>query len=752
MQLYEAARESVDSLDENQDLVNLLVEELEDCREYIDVVVGPERERALNYYLRRKRGDERKGRSTVQSADVFKVVEGLSTSISDMFLSKDKAVEFCARRQAGVQEAEQRTALVNYVFYTQNNGFLNIHEAIKDGLLSKTGFLTWRWEKDETVTEADYKNQTQESLQSIVSDDPGSEILSVEPAGVEMQDGGDGQQLPVELFNARVRSTQSQGRVVVECLDPADVLVSPRAKSCDLQKAPTVAIRWYASRDELMSQGYDEELVSGLSFSRSRYREGDSGIRRTMEDESSSPNAEEVLIYRIFRRIDLDGDGVPELRCIYFAEQDKVILKNEIVDEVPVSAWTPTVLPHEFVGRCPADEAVESQDVSTVLRRQTLDNLYWANNPMLVVDTKAPGVSVEDFTNPSMGRALRAPKDAVSPIVMPFVAQHSFPMLEFIEADTENKTGWTRYAQGMDGDTLNQTARGISIITNMSQLRAKSMARLFGEMCLAPCMRGIARLLSQHAERPLSMRLSGQFVEVDPREWKDEFDMQVNVGVGMMDKEQIERTISMTLQNQATAINMGGLDKIVTLKNIYSAHEALLQNAGIKDVAKFWTDPANVPKTEPQPDPEQLKAQHEQQIAQVKAQVDMQIAQLKAQADAEVAIQKAQIEAQTKLQIEQMKQQTSLAQSQMAADAASKPATAISFNAAEVVGPMAEAMIQSQANSNEAISAAMQMLSAAIQQMNQNNVQIARILSADKEIVRDSNGRAVRARTILEEV
>ena len=47
------------------------------------------------------------------------------------------------RTEAEVDQAEQATDYVNYVFWNDNPGFLNLYGAIKDALTVKTGFLKW---------------------------------------------------------------------------------------------------------------------------------------------------------------------------------------------------------------------------------------------------------------------------------------------------------------------------------------------------------------------------------------------------------------------------------------------------------------------------------------------------------------------------------------------------------------------------------------------------------------------------------
>ena len=706
------------------ELLTLLQDELTDAENYTDALIGPERAKALDYYLGRPMGDEREGRSKVISSEVYKVVEGLSTAIANIFATAKDAVEFVPRQADDVPKAEQRTAAVNYVFNSQNNGFLALVESVKDGVLSKAGFLSWRWEVERRVTQERYQNQTPESLQLLLQDNE-SVQLAGEPQITGMTPDGQ------PMLSVTVKVIKSKGRVVVESVPPEEVLVSSRARSPDLSKAPSVHWRSYKTRGELLKAGYDEATVDELSYGG---RGSDTPVARIIDDGQFSETDEAEIITSWIEH-DTDGDGIVELRRVVWC--GTVVLENEITDAINLSAWTPNIQPHEFFGRCAADDAVEAQEVMTAIKRQTLDNLYFANNPMWRIDASDSRVHVEDFYNIEIGRPVRAPQGSADVVALPFVAQHSFPMLEFEQADTENKTGFTRYAQGLDAQSLNQTARGISIITNMSQQRVQLMARIYGEMCLKPAMRGIAKLLSQHGEEALAFRLDGKFVTVDPREWTEEFDMAVNVGLGVTDKDQQLMHLQTIAGAQAQAAASGLLGKLVTPKNLYNVQAKIAENAGFKDASFAWTNPDDIPEqppAPPQPSDAQIKAEADMQTTQMQIQADGQktqaqieadaqktqaqieadigIARVKAEIDAQAMIAKAQIDAQAKVQIAEI-----TARQQANAEGAAQEASGNLQNMA--VGQ------------SQVLSDAMSILAASIERLN-----------APKRIVRDESGRA----------
>jgi hypothetical protein len=619
---------------DDAELLRLLDDDYADAQHYTDEVIGPERAKALDYYLRRPMGDERPGRSKVISPEVYKVVEGISTAIADIYVSTDKAIEFTPKKRESIEQAKQQNTLVNYVFYVQNGGFLNLVEAIKDGVWLKAGFLTWRWEKTRRMTQERYQRMSPEGLYILAMDMPEAQIVSQ----TQNEDG---------TLDITLNIIKEKGQAVVESVPPEEIMVCGRARSQDIQKAPVVIWRCDKTKDELIKCGYDAEIVEGLQFFRTF---SDNQVQRRSDDAMSDIMGT-VELRTHWREMDFDGDGIVELRRIVRAGD--VILENEIVDEINLSAWTPNVQPHEFMGRCPADDACDAQESLSTLKRQVFDNVYMANNPMIRVDDSDSRVNIEDFYNPEIGRPVRAPAGAAEVFAIPFVAQHTLPLIELEQANEENTTGFTRYAQGLDAQSLNQTARGIGIITNMSQQRIKMMARIFGEMCLKPCLRGIAKLLSQHATEAFTVQVTGgDFVEVDPREWADEYDLSVNVGLGVVDKDQQAQHLMAISQNQAAAVQAGGLGKVLTMKNLYNVQSKMAELAGIKDPAFAWTDPDTLQQQQPQgPTPQQMQMQAEQQ----KAEQQMQLEKYKADMQGEIERYKAQLKAETDLHIAEIK-------------------------------------------------------------------------------------------------
>ena len=108
--------------------------------DYIDDDVAEQRVKAMNYYRGRPFGNEEEGRSKVVMTEVRDTVQAVLPSLLRVFTQGENAVEFMPRSEAKVQQAEQATDYVNFVFFNDNPGFRILWDAFKDALILKTGY------------------------------------------------------------------------------------------------------------------------------------------------------------------------------------------------------------------------------------------------------------------------------------------------------------------------------------------------------------------------------------------------------------------------------------------------------------------------------------------------------------------------------------------------------------------------------------------------------------------------------------
>jgi len=165
----------------------------------------------------------------------------------------------------------------------------------------------------------------------------------------------------------------------------------------------------------------------------------------------------------------------------------------------------------------------------------------------------------------------------------------AYPLLEFLDAKQETRTGITRYDQGLDANTLNKTATGINTITGYAQQRQELIARNAAEMLVAGIFRSILELVCKHQQEPRIVRLRNKWVPMDPREWNDQMDVTVTVGLGTGNKDQQLGHLTMILQIQQQAMQqLGPGNPLVGLREIYNTLTKICENAGLKTAAPYF--------------------------------------------------------------------------------------------------------------------------------------------------------------------
>lgn len=717
-------------MDEEQ-LLHLLQTKEDDSSSYVHGQLGAERQQAVNEYYRKPYGNEEEGWSQIVTSDVQDAVEWILPSLLKIFTSTDKAVSFDPTTAKDVDGAEQATDACNYVFYKQNNGFLTLYTAFKDALMVRNCAVMWRKETQETVSSYPFQGATAEMLAVMTQD--GSEVVDANPS---LMDDGMGNM--IEVFDGRIKKVENKTVCKIETFPVDNLLVDREWTSPILQECPYVARIIEVTLSDLKQMGFDV-LPSELAGSDAResqliYQNGRVG--NVEMDDDSSPEDESMTEGHLrieFVRVDYDGDGIAELRCIYRL-QDK-ILSNEEVSHVQIATASPILNPHRWDGYGMADAVSDLQRLHTELLRQSLNSLYLANNGRKKVLTDSnwtPMANIDDLLDSRPGGIIRQRDvNAVMDDVTPFVGAQTMPMLEYVAGMRENRTGVTRYNQGIDANSLNQTATGVTAIMTASQQRIELIARVFAETLVKPIFQGILKLLTDGGMEKIAFRLNDKFVEYDPNTWRDWYDMTINVGLGTGNRQEQAAHLMQIAQNQAMAAQ-AGLSNMVGPKQLYNTQAKLVELAGFKNIGEFWLDPEENPQP-PQPeklDPlvqvEQMKQQSDIQKFQAQMQLEERKTQLEQQQQQhlnEVEAQRQTLIAQQEAQLEVLKYQHEQRIKEMELtqkDALERWKAQLQAETSIIVAGMS-ANKSAADDQNEVMAIAMQGMAAALDRINQSN-------------------------------
>lgn len=641
-------------MDETE-LLEILRDKERAASHYIHGQLGSEREASMREYYRQPYGNEEDGWSQIVASDVSDSVEWILPALLKTFTATDKAVSFEPTTAADVAGAEQATDTCNYVFYRQNNGFLVLYTALKDMLTIKNCAVMWRKEDTETISSVPFSSASEEMLAMMLQESEDSEIESATPSPLMGQDGQpqlDDMGMPITVYSGRMKKTEKRTIVKVEAFSPEDLLVDRDWTTPLLADCPYVARLIRVTLSDLKLMGYDcnaddlrasdhGDMVNRLT----RVNQLDN--TQTVDFSNSNNESDDDSMATGWLRMewvlaDFDGDGIAERLCIHRLEEK--ILKREVVGHVPIATSSPILNTHRWDGMSIADAVSDLQKLHTELLRQTLNNLYLTNNPRTKVLTDAnwtPLANIDDLLDSRPGGVIRQRDvNAVTEHVTPFAASASLPMLEYVQSMRENRTGVSRTSQGLNPDSMNNTATGRAMDMSAAMQRVELIARIIAETLVKPIFQGILKVLTDGDMKKMAFRLRDEFVEYDPNEWRDQYDMTINVGLGTGDVQQKAAQLMMIAQLQEKGLAVG----LATPAHLYHTGAKIIENAGFKDVQNFLQDPSKQPQQPKQP-PVDV------QIAQMKIKADGQ----KHQAETQSNIQKFQAETQMTREIEQIK-------------------------------------------------------------------------------------------------
>jgi len=501
MEVVPEGKDEPESEEERLERALAVVKGDREASEELQETLAPFREEAYRFYRGRALGNERAGRSKVVSSDVMDAVEWVMPSLMRIYFSSD--IVSC--EPVGPEDqivAERVSALLNYQFTRRGDGFVVAYKWFKDALIYGLGVAKISWEdrfRDvpfavPEMSESDFNALSSENGVEIT----GFERVEIPPDEVSVQrvvqqtvmglppdmpddEKAEAVRMAVEsmprlatYFNVEgKRAILDYSGPVYEVIPPEDFLYDPEAE--ELRDARFVIHRVFRTPDYLRrmeSEGVYFNVEEAIEKGNTQ-RDGDRSDRekgfRNAENNRTNPwtmteNIEDadkrrpLELYEWWGLFDPDGSGRLTPHVITVANDVVIRLERNPYDhgEPPFEVLRPVLDVHKFEGIGFADMVKEFQETKTSLRRQILDNISWQNNGMWEVQRGA-GVEMESLVNPRPGGVVRTDMPgAVRPLTPPPLQQAGFMALEFEQTQLEQRTGITRYNQGLDSRSLNK--------------------------------------------------------------------------------------------------------------------------------------------------------------------------------------------------------------------------------------------------------------------------------------------------------
>lgn len=681
---------------DDESLKALISDEIRSAVTYDETELSEKRGRAMEYYQGiMKDTPSLQGRSTFVSMDIADTIGWMLPGIVRVFTASDRMAEYEPTEPGDEEAAQQATDYCNFIFWKDNHGYRILWDATHDSLLQADGIVKHWWDDKEECSYSEHSGLTEEQVALLTQDEGDIEIVAQkpgEPQRITVPDETTGQPVEQEIqtYDIKLKRVTRRGRVRVECIKPEDFLIDRSAIT--VENARFLAHRDEKSRSDLIEMGFDRELVMGLpAFSYSTLSEE----KLAREDEYRSYNdvghesTHVVELYECYIKADADGDGISEtIRAYYVGEPSGGELLDWEVwdDDVPFSDIPCEPVPHRWESRSVADETIDLQRVKTVLTRQMLDNLYASNLPQREVEQDSV-INPEALANPQFGGMIIRKKGSqpIVPHAIPFVADKVLTALQHFDDVREMRTGVARSTMALDPQALtNQTATADQNQRDASYSQIELIARNQAELGWRRVFRQILKLVIKHQDRPRTIRLRDEWVEMDPRHWNADMDCTINVGLGTGSRDRDMSMLKTILETQIALTDRlaggGFMDKALDMMpRIRNTLVKLAESAGLKNPEMYYPeiDEQTVEQMKQQASEQASQPDPKVQMEQAKLEADMQRGQAEMQMDAaknqqDAELQRQKMEADIILQREKMQLEFQAKTAQMEAEFALK--------------------------------------------------------------------------------
>jgi len=618
--------------------------------ELSDADVSKDLELPYSYYLGNPNGKEVAGKSQVTSTDVADAIEWIMPQIMKSFTQNNEVVTFDPISEEDEVQAEVESEYVYDVLMKQNNGFILLHQFVKDALMQRNGVMKVYYEDDVDQTQEEYTGITEAELITLLND---SELIEISES-VDTQS-------QITLYDVRVLFSTPNGKIRIDSVAPESFRVNNNHNSIDLTTARFTAQIIQSTASELIEQGYSKAIIDDLPKStpptEQQYRFGDAG-ESYMYDSSEDPSLKELLVIECYMRMDYNQDGIAELvKVTGVGDEEEMthVLSVEEIDSMPWITTTAILMSHKFVGLSIYDRLKEIQDQKTSLWRNMFDNIYLQNNQRTaVVEGQA---NIDDLLTSRAGGIVRVKRlDAIMPMPNPQLGPESQQMMAYLDEVKAARSGVSADGPASPqniGDRVG--SEGVERLMTAKEELVGLIIRVMAETGIKPLCYKIRDLCTKHKDSIIDYKFRGQWVQLQPTNWPERVTSTVRVGTGSGDRQAQIGALNGILQAQAT-IKQDPSQVLVTDATIFSTLDKLCKYSGLNGAYQFFVDPNSREGKQAAQQKQQSNQANQQKQDEANAQM------VKAQTDiAQAELQKAQAQQQST----QAKAQTDMAKNEL---------------------------------------------------------------------------------------
>ena len=605
---------------------------------YFDGTIRPKLQERKQMYLAtkdhyRERFPRLSETSEFCSRDIKTTIKWMLPSLEEPFLGTDDPVDIRAVNVDDDAKAKKVQQLLKYQLQRKNAYPTFIESSWKDALKYNwcVAKVWWRREEERTRYKQMVSNDNVEFVAMLLQEETAgnAEIIEVKP----LKDAPD---IAVVTFD---KITVTANYPVVQYMSPDELRYTPDGRN--VQDAKFIAHRKMVNGDYL-KQKEAEGIYKNVDKAMKEY-ENNVGDTRPDELQVESNSELETIaeklsdddfaskqfeLYECYLHVDYNNDGRFENVIVHAIGETPIrIAKNDMgmapffhfsVEADPINAF------NENEGF--TDDLEQQQDLKTAIFRQVITNVAKNNAPRTYVNTNVDVDALINNDEIVVCDTTENPSTQVYANAQLPISPLSMEVIQYAQNEIEAQSGSTRYNQGLDSNSLNKTATGITAILGSAEKRMKQMSRMFAENYIVPIFKYIILLDQKYMDQEQIIRLTNENIVITKDELNIDYDLIINVGLGPGTKEaQIQYLMVMINQIYPILAQAG----LITPKSWYNIISELLEKMGIRNVQNYILDPDSQEAAQFQ--------QEQQQKAEAAAQQQMQMEQQKAQWEIEKA-------------------------------------------------------------------------------------------------------------------
>lgn len=623
--------------------------------------LSKEREKSYDLYRFEPLGNEREGFSQVVDSIAWNSVEALKPSLHAIFTG-----DFFSLTSDNEERAKKFKDYLRYVLFRKQNGKRILKDWIHDSLINHFGVLKCCYREDYDLETKVFPNLTAEQFAALQGDQnvqitKYTEVTVDAPAvPMPYQDPTTGEvvQVPVPQTVQAYEDVKAVRKVMKFAGPSVEVVPAwefyyvpgyPEISECpfvahkvrktldDIRKgerAGKYRKGVYAKvKDKVANRISNPDTLGEIQamFDVDGLTSPDNTLpSKNYDDTSIRAGSNEVDVWECYFLADIDKDGLLEPTICSICEN--VVLQDPVENPYGGPPFVPGYFHRE-------PHKMEGMPLPLLVRNEQLEQ---TNLRRLIVDSAAESTYMTSITSDrNMARqwAARVMGDSIIGNPESFKMNTPNPPSQFVlrakelgDSSLEKKTGITSYNQGLDANSLNKTAKGITMIMGASQQRQKYIAEGFADS-VEELIRQMIAIVQLYPPADV-VRLEGTPIEVTADDLQGLFDIEIDVGTGPQEKQataqMLEQHLGFLVQ---VAIPNGLATWAHAAETVYKKYSVLDVNAKnlmlpMEEIRQKFAPPPPGPDGKPAP-------QQNQQAQQMQAQMQQMDQHIK-QADAEI--------------------------------------------------------------------------------------------------------------------